>query len=168
MLSCLLALRDVVKERRLLHAPRHVLPSPDLYASAEEVHARDLYSDDPYDAPQSKSDRPRRRSSTQVRRQSVHLAVTLDDSHAEVKRSPHMHFPENSSLTSFQWPRWPPTPPDEKAQWIAPEQLQQLDDSWTRRRRLGLVGMLREDVFGGDWWKMAIPAVLFALQNNLM
>ncbi|KPV77036.1 uncharacterized protein RHOBADRAFT_34497, partial [Rhodotorula graminis WP1] len=33
---------------------------------------------------------------------------------------------------------------------------------------MGVVRMLWEDVFGGDWWKMAVPAVLFALQNNLI
>lgn len=31
-----------------------------------------------------------------------------------------------------------------------------------------VVRSLRQEVFGGDWLKMAVPAVLFAVQNNLM
>ncbi len=191
MLSLLLALRDVLNERQLLFKPRHNLPSPELYATGEQVHARDLYSDDPYDAPLSAklgsysltntpkaappSNHARRRSSAHV----PHLSVTLEldpkdpanqngmTTGREFRGTPKVHFPESSKLSSFQWP---PTPPDEKGAWIAPEVAKALSgpEGWTRRRRMGVLAMLREDVFGGDWWKMAIPAVLFALQNNLI
>jgi hypothetical protein len=45
-----------------------------------------------------------------------------------------------------------------------------LDDPqmWVRRRRMGVIKMMAEDIFGSDWWKMCVPAILFALQNNLM
>ena len=188
VLSCLLALRDVLKERELLFKPRHNLPSPELYATGNEVHAKDLYSDDPYDAPLSAkldsysfmrgpkpgSTHVRRRSSSQVN----HLSVTLEIDPADGSPNAQLghtngppklkvHFPETAKLSTFQWP---PTPPDEKAAWIAPEVAKAMADpaGWARRRRMGVLAMLNEDVFGSDWWKMAIPAVLFALQNNLM
>lgn len=189
VLSCLLALRDVLNERQLLFKPRHTLPSPELYAKGEELHAKDLhYSEDPYDAPLSAklanysfgTPSPRTPTalptpklppaSSHIRRRSSaktpNLSVTLD-LRGSTTATTRVHFPETSKLSSFQWP---PTPPDEKGAWIAPEVARAVaeQEGWTRRRRMGVVAMLREDVFGGDWWKMAIPAVLFALQNNLM
>ena len=82
-------------------------------------------------------------------------------------------FPENSTLNAFQWPRVALSPVlQEKDGSLpgSPEMVKLLTDPvlWTRRRRMGLRAMLWEDIFGSDWWKMGIPAVLFAVQNNLM
>lgn len=40
--------------------------------------------------------------------------------------------------------------------------------TWTERRELGIARLLIEDLFAADWWIMSIPAVLFAVQNNLL
>ncbi|KAK4052095.1 hypothetical protein OIV83_002389 [Microbotryomycetes sp. JL201] len=188
VLSVLLALRDASKERAALHKPRHTLPSPELYAMGDEILRKDLYSDDPYNSapPTIEIDRApeptsasharglsrnqlRRRSSAQAHMDT--LNVTLDV--INNKLAPRK-FPEYSSLHAFQWPR-PQLSPiiSEKC---TPENspnlevVQRLSDPelWIRRRRLGLPAMLWEDVFGSDWYKMAVPAVLFAVQNNLI
>lgn len=39
---------------------------------------------------------------------------------------------------------------------------------WVRRAELGVAFLLVEDIFSGDWWVMAIPAVLYAVQNNVL
>lgn len=39
---------------------------------------------------------------------------------------------------------------------------------WVRRAELGVASLLVEDIFSGDWWVMAIPAVLYAVQNNVL
>ncbi|KAK4050569.1 hypothetical protein OIO90_005036 [Microbotryomycetes sp. JL221] len=153
----------------------------------DEILRKDLYSDDPYNsAPPTieinSAPEPtalahsrgmsrnflRRRSSAQVQDS---LNVTLD--FANNKLAPRK-FPETSSLHAFQWPRPQLSPilsekctPENSPN---PEMVQRLSDPqlWTRRRRLGLPAMLWEDVFGSDWYKMAVPAVLFAVQNNLI
>ncbi|GAA5902970.1 hypothetical protein JCM6882_009659 [Rhodosporidiobolus microsporus] len=180
VLSLLLALRDTLKERATLLAPRHNLPSPELYASGEAVSDKDLWRDDPYDT-ESKPDDPLLSKQNRLRRRSSiarnpSFAVTLD---SDAPGSPGARFPEASSLATFQWPHKPISPIiHEKLGKVSPEGspspdpkvLKMLDDPvlWLRRRRMGVVRMLWEDIFGGDWWKMAVPAVLFALQNNLI
>ncbi|GAA5979075.1 hypothetical protein JCM10908_002796 [Rhodotorula pacifica] len=41
-------------------------------------------------------------------------------------------------------------------------------EQWAHRAQLGVVSTLMEDIFSGDWWMLAIPAVLYAVQNNLL
>ncbi|KDE08718.1 hypothetical protein MVLG_01173 [Microbotryum lychnidis-dioicae p1A1 Lamole] len=162
LLSLLLALRDVWKEREALLAPRHPLPSPELYSSGYE-NGKDKYSLPPDAAP------PESRRHTLRRRSS---AISLDlriEHHEKVRR-----MSGKSALAAFQWPRTMLFPvPDMKDSPLlcgSPEIVKRLNDPtlWTRRRRLGLRAMLWEDIFGSDWWKMGIPAVLFAVQNNLI
>ncbi|BGP13220.1 hypothetical protein JCM10213_005010 [Rhodosporidiobolus nylandii] len=181
VLSLLLALRDTVKERATLLRPRHPLPSPELYASGAAVSEKDFYRDDPHDTtpptdPLLPSRNRLRRRSSIARNPSFSIQLETDE-----PGSPRgsTRFPETSTLATFQWPHKPISPlVKEKLGKISPEGsptpdpkvLKMLDDPilWLRRRRLGVVGMLWEDVFGGDWWKMAVPAILFALQNNLI
>lgn len=186
-LSLLLALRDVYRERAALLAPRHNLPSPDLYNHPDDFYSKDLCApEDPFSQPEiridSVSPEPgafpnngafpnfnnnlRRRSSTFMPKHDT-LTVTMADGGSK--------FPM-SSLHAFQFPRAPLSPIfSEKGTPMidgsaSPDIVNMLSDPvlWTRRRRLGLRAMLWEDIFGSDWWKMAIPAVLFAVQNNLM
>ncbi|KAI5481071.1 UDP-galactose translocator, glycosyltransferase family 47 protein [Pseudohyphozyma bogoriensis] len=177
-LSFLLALRDTVRERRLLRRPVHNLPSPELYASGEEVHQGDLYKDDPYDVvpPYTPVAKPLPRNSlttsfNNLRRRSSALIPSLsitfegkpvDPSQEKTK----LRFPE---LATFAWPRPSLSPVlDEKE--ASPELLQLKSDEpvlWKRRNET-IAGLLYTDVFGSDWWKMALPAVLFAIQNNLI
>ncbi|KAM0751822.1 hypothetical protein T439DRAFT_342743 [Meredithblackwellia eburnea MCA 4105] len=179
ILSFLLALRDSVKEYRLLRRPVHTLPSPELYAAADEVHAKDLYCDDPYDVPAHGLQAPqhsplsvqpshhpknglRRRSSTVIPPQS--LEVTLDV--PGEKKGEKAKFPE---LANFSWAR-PSLASNLTEKEASPELLEvKFDDTllWKRRSET-VAGLLLMDIFGGDWWKMAIPAVLFAVQNNLI
>ncbi|GAA5974127.1 hypothetical protein JCM11641_003450 [Rhodosporidiobolus odoratus] len=180
VLSLLLALRDTIKEQATLFAPRHKLPSPELYASGAAASEKDLYRDDPYDttpppsAPLLQPNHLRRRSSV-ARNSTFSITLEMDDPSA----SGVTRFPESSSLASFKWPHKPISGQvTEKLRKISPDGvapadpkvLKLLDDPrlWLRRRRLGVVRMLWEDIFGGDWWRMAVPAVLFALQNNLI
>ncbi|KAK4705359.1 solute carrier family 35 (UDP-sugar transporter), member A1/2/3, partial [Phenoliferia sp. Uapishka_3] len=166
LLSFLLALRDTIKERRLLRRPVHTLPSPELYLGAEEVHARDLYCDDPYDKPKSAlslSNNPAnmlRRRSSFIPATTTTLDISLDDSDEKVR------FPE---LATFAWAR-PSLTLILSEKEASPELLEvKFDDTllWKRRNKT-VTGLLLLDIFGGDWWKMGIPAVLFALQNNLI
>ncbi|GAA6022753.1 hypothetical protein JCM8202_002765 [Rhodotorula sphaerocarpa] len=53
--------------------------------------------------------------------------------------------------------------PDEPEEELGSPEL-----AWARRRELGLARALVEEIFGPDWWIMAVPAVLFAIQNNLL
>ncbi|SGY68302.1 BQ5605_C004g02876 [Microbotryum silenes-dioicae] len=154
LLSLLLALRDVWKERETLLAPRHPLPSPELYSSGYE-NGKDKYSLPPDAAP------PESRRHTLRRRSS---AISLDlriEHHEKVRR-----MSGKSALAAFQWPRTMLFPvPDMKDSPLlcgSPEIVKRLNDPtlWTRRRRLGLRAMLWEDIFGSDWWKMGIPAIL--------
>ncbi|GAA5863321.1 hypothetical protein JCM1840_007486 [Sporobolomyces johnsonii] len=180
-LSLLLALRDTLKERATLLAPRHPLPSAALYARCQETQSKDHYND-PYHtlspatqaAPlPSRSNHLRRRSSQNAR---LSFSVTLDVSPSSVPNS--TRFSEASSLASFQWPH-KPFSLSEKLGKLKPESAEPVSDPavmkmladpkmWVRRRRLGAFRMLWEDIFGGDWWMMAGPAVLFAVQNNLI
>lgn len=179
VLSLLLALRDAWKERATLHAPRHTLPSPELYAAADEVHSKDLYADDPFDTKPTltvngqvpgsfpSSNNLRRRSSAIATHDT--LSVQMDGG----KGGRTKKFPENATLSAFQWPRVALSPVLQEKDGStpgSPEMVKLLTDPvlWTRRRRMGLRAMLWEDIFGSDWWKMGIPAVLFAVQNNLM
>ncbi|GAA6015564.1 hypothetical protein JCM10207_008127 [Rhodosporidiobolus poonsookiae] len=181
VLSLLLALRDTIKERATLHKPRHALPSPELYASGEALADKDMYKDDPYDTTSSadpllsQSNRLRRRSSIA---RAPSFSVTLEASDPGSPRGTS-RFPESSSLASFQWPHKPISPlvaeklgkgSPEGSPEPDPKVMRMLDDPvlWLRRRRMGVAKMLWEDIFGGDWYKMAVPAVLFALQNNLI
>ncbi|GJN87831.1 hypothetical protein Rhopal_000786-T1 [Rhodotorula paludigena] len=178
VLSLLLALRDTLKERATLLAPRHNLPSPELYAQSQPVDEKELWRDDPYDTtsqPSQRSDPVQSLANNLRRRSSIQRGPTFSVSFEGGGTT----FPERSSLATFQWPHKPISPAvAEKLGKISPEGspqpdlqvLKMLDDPrlWLRRRRLGVVGMLWEDIFGGDWWKMAVPAVLFALQNNLI
>ncbi|SCZ92521.1 BZ3500_MvSof-1268-A1-R1_Chr5-2g07939 [Microbotryum saponariae] len=162
LLSLLLALRDVWKERATLLAPRHALPSPELYSSGYE-NGKDKYSLPPDAAP------PESRRHT-LRRRSSAISLDLRIEHNEKVR----RLSGKSALAAFQWPRTMLSPvPDMKGSPLlcgSPEIVKRLNDPtlWTRRRRLGLRAMLWEDIFGSDWWKMGIPAVLFAVQNNLI
>ncbi|BGP37219.1 hypothetical protein JCM10449v2_001124 [Rhodotorula kratochvilovae] len=186
VLSLLLALRDTLKERATLLAPRHNLPSPELYAETSKLGEDDLWRNDPYDtSARDAAQRPllnthrnslRRRSSIQ---RGPSFAVTLDAPDEGPTTPLRTQFPERSTLATFQWPHKPISPMvAEKLGKVSPEGspqpdmqvLKLLDDPrlWLRRRRMGVVRMLWEDVFGGDWWKMAVPAVLFAVQNNLI
>lgn len=148
----------------------------------DEVYQKQgLYADDPYGAPtvtveglqESKvvSCNMIRRRSSQV------IPVTPPenlnpDPHGKVHKK---QLPSLSALKSFQWPSISlsrdfvekNSPELAKA---SPELVERLSDPmlWTRRRRLSPLAMLREDVFGSDWYMMAVPAVLFAVQNNLM
>ncbi|GAA6061178.1 hypothetical protein JCM10212_002391 [Sporobolomyces blumeae] len=188
IISLLLALRDTLKERAKLLAPRHPLPTPELYLTPSE---EDLLTPDPITPPRSISEassngRGHRRTSTLRRRSSVQLSqstldVTLDmDGDADGGKK----LPEFRSLAAFQWPHKPISPKlTEKLRKYArememgeKEEVQEplvrkiLDDPqmWVRRRRLGVLKMLVEDIFGSDWYKMCVPAILFALQNNLI
>ncbi|SCV72558.1 BQ2448_4095 [Microbotryum intermedium] len=162
LLSLLLALRDVWKERATLLAPRHALPSPELYSSGYES-GKDKYSLPPDAAP------PESRRHT-LRRRSSAISLDLRIEHNEKVRRKS----GKSALAAFQWPRAMLSPvPDMKESPLlcgSPDIVKRLNDPtlWTRRRRLGLRAMLWEDIFGSDWWKMGIPAVLFAVQNNLI
>ncbi|GAA5936902.1 hypothetical protein JCM3775_002739 [Rhodotorula graminis] len=189
VLSLVLALRDTLKERATLLAPRHALPSPELYSVATDVGVDDPAGKDPYDTtPSDASHRPllhaqhyqsrrslRRRSSARA----PSFSVTFDGPDSNPISPIRSQFPERSTLAKFQWPHKLISPTvAEKLGKVSPEGAPQpdpkvmrmLDDPrlWLRRRRMGVVRMLWEDVFGGDWWKMAVPAVLFALQNNLI
>lgn len=187
IISALLALRDTLKERATLLAPRHPLPTPELYMTPSE---EDLLTPDPITPPRSISEAPpgaaaprpdthlRRRSSANVQQT---LDVTLDFDEGP-HGTPAKKLPEFKTLASFQWPHKPISPRlTEKLRKYAKEmdsekEVQEplvrkiLDDPemWIRRRRMGVLKMLIEDVFGSDWWKMCVPAILFALQNNLM
>ncbi|GAA6029995.1 hypothetical protein JCM8097_009206 [Rhodosporidiobolus ruineniae] len=181
VLSLLLALRDTLKERATLLRPRHNLPSPELYAAGEAQIDKEFWRDDPHDTSSSPSDPLLSQQNRLRRRSSIHrtpsFAVTLDTGSPKSPRS--TRFPETSTLATFQWPHKPISPlVAEKLGKVSPEGsptpdpkvLKMLDDPvlWLRRRRMGVAAMLWEDIFGGDWWKMAVPAVLFALQNNLI
>lgn len=182
VLSIALAFRDVWKERATLRAPRHVLPSPELYARANEVYQKEgLYADDPYDAPvvtlDGLKEGPVISRNTLRRRSSQAFGPGTPDVLAFNSRdNPRKkQFPSLSSLKAFQWPSPSLSPivsekgsPDLTS--TSPEIVQRLNDPtlWIRRRRLSLRAMLWEDVFDSDWYMMAVPAVLFAVQNNLM
>ncbi|GAA5976880.1 hypothetical protein JCM5350_007276 [Sporobolomyces pararoseus] len=187
IISALLALRDTLKERATLLAPRHPLPTPELYMTPSE---EDLLTPDPITPPRSISEghppavapRPethlRRRSSANVQ-QSLNVTLEFDEGPLG---TPAKKLPEFRTLASFQWPHKPISPRlTEKLRKYAKEmdsekEVQEplvrkiLDDPemWVRRRRMGVIKMLMEDVFGSDWWKMCVPAILFALQNNLI
>ncbi|KAL8280688.1 hypothetical protein RQP46_007011 [Phenoliferia psychrophenolica] len=164
LLSFLLALRDTVNERRLLRRPVHILPSPELYDQAEEVHAKDLYCDDPYDPPTVKKGLLSAQN-TLRRRSSAFIPATLDVSLASSFKG-KLRFPE---LARFAWAR-PVLSPILSEKEASPELLEVKYDEtllWKRRNQT-VGGLLLMDIFGGDWWKMGIPAVLFAVQNNLI
>ncbi|BGP29323.1 hypothetical protein JCM10296v2_001062 [Rhodotorula toruloides] len=181
--SLLLALRDTLKERATLLAPRHNLPSPELYFQNEPKNEKELWRDDPYDTSRGDSARePLMGSRNQLRRRSSvtrppSLAITFDNGPLSPNTA---KFPERASFANFHWPTKPISGVvAEKLEKISmegvsvkpdPQVMRLLDDPmmWVRRRRLGIVRMLLEDIFGGDWWKMAVPAVLFAVQNNLI
>ncbi|GAA5923893.1 uncharacterized protein JCM15063_005492 [Sporobolomyces koalae] len=188
IISALLALRDTLKERATLLAPRHPLPTRELYMTSSE---EDLLSPDPITPPRSISEghrpapttRPdahlRRRSSANLQQT---LQVTLDMDGTGSASTPPKKLPEFKTLASFQWPHKPISPRlTEKLRKYAREMEDEkelaeplvrkiLDDPnmWVRRRRMGILRMLSEDIFGSDWFKMCVPAVLFALQNNLI
>ena len=135
------------------------------------MHKKDLYSD-PFDAPTTnpsaaashangrQNGHMRRRSSQQIPRNDLRLDVHIE--HDDQAAAP---LPQRS-LSNFSWPASPrlPSPPEAKRNDSPPVQ----DAKAIRRRRQNLLAMLFEDVFGSDWWRMAVPAVLFATQNNLM
>ena len=223
LLSVLLATYQVYCERRQLCAPRHNLPSPELYSTLAH-HDQATYLD-PYDSnpqlptPTLTPTRPHVRHSSlslahtrpHQRKRSDHVSshpartpdfTTLNvefahsgQAHAAAAPALPARPPEKVTLASYQWPQADQPSPraydDDKTKTPVLAQFYDSDDSfnppqpsptpspeivralsdpglWTRRRRLGLAHMLYEDIFGGDWWKMGIPAVLFALQNNLM
>ncbi|GAA5873279.1 hypothetical protein JCM3774_005930 [Rhodotorula dairenensis] len=56
---------------------------------------------------------------------------------------------------------------DEKVPPSASEEMQ-ARAHWVHRAELGVTSMLIEDIVSGDWWTMAIPAVLFAVENNVL
>ncbi|GAA5894456.1 uncharacterized protein JCM6883_002108 [Sporobolomyces salmoneus] len=187
IMSVLLALRDTLKERATLLAPRHPLPTPELYMTSSE---EDLLSPDPITPPRSISEaspsaRPPRPDTHLRRRSSANVQQTLDvtlDFDEGPLGPPSKKLPEFKTLASFQWPHKPISPRlTEKLRKYAREmdaekEVQEplvrkiLDDPqmWIRRRRMGVIKMLVEDVFGSDWYKMCVPAILFALQNNLI
>ncbi|GAA5887176.1 hypothetical protein JCM16303_002216 [Sporobolomyces ruberrimus] len=189
IISALLALRDTLKERATLLAPRHPLPTPELYLTPSE---EDLLTPDPITPPHSISEghptAPPPRPDTHLRRRSSAnaqqtLEVTLDLDDGPLGGSEKgKKLPEFKTLASFQWPHKPISPRlteklrkyakemDAEKEVQAPWVRKILDDPamWVRRRRMGVVKMMVEDIFGSDWYKMCVPAILFALQNNLI
>ena len=130
----------------------HPLPSPSLYAKADEVHRQSIYSDDPYDPPTSKFFKGLRRRSS-VLAQSLSLGISIVE---EEIRPP---------LSKFQWPSSPIAEAAfEKAGVVKVETKEGLRSYVAP----SILGMLRHDVFGEGCLTMTIPAILFAVQNNLM
>ena len=128
------------------------------------MHAKDLYCDDPYDPPSVKTALLVGQNVLR-RRSSVFIPATLDVSLASSFKG-KLRFPE---LARFAWAR-PVLSPILSEKEASPELLEVKYDEtllWKRRNET-VGGLLIMDIFGGDWWKMGIPAVLFAVQNNLM
>ena len=134
----------------------HTLPSPELYAAAEEVRAKDLYCNDPYDPPsaatnpvyatlasQVASNNLRRRSSAFIPATTT-LDITLDS-----PSKGKLRFPE---LARFAWAR-PALSPILSEKEASPELLEvKYDETLLWRRRNETVGgLLLLDIFGGDW-----------------
>lgn len=150
-LSLLLALRDIFKEREALRKLNiHALPSLELYAKADELHRHSLYADDPYDAPQRSLRNLRRRSSAI---QHFDLGISFVEKDCDVP------------LSQFQWPASPVLDAAfEKAGVIKVETKEGLRSYVPPT----VLGTLASDIFGDGWWYMAVPALLFAVQNNLI
>lgn len=55
----------------------------------------------------------------------------------------------------------------EKVTPVVSEEIQ-ATAHWVHRAEMGLAAMLLKDVVSGDCWMMAIPAVLFAVENNVL
>ncbi|KAK4702927.1 solute carrier family 35 (UDP-sugar transporter), member A1/2/3, partial [Phenoliferia sp. Uapishka_3] len=163
VISFLLALRDTINERRLLRRPVHKLPSPELYAGADEVYEKDIYREAPYDLPISSLNDSAKHSILRRRSSSIApatLGISLDCTQQK------MRFPE---LANFAWAR-PPLTPTLSGKEVPEELLELKFDEpllWKRRNET-ISGLLLVDIFGSDWYKMAVPAVLFAIQNNLI
>ena len=116
------------------------------------MHRASIYSDDPYDPPPSFMKGLRRRSS--VLAQSLSLGICIVEE--ESLRPP---------LSKFQFPSSPIAEAAfEKAGVVKVETKEGLRAYVPP----SIVGMLRHDVFGEGCLTMALPAILFAVQNNLM
>lgn len=150
LLSLLLALREIHLELGELRRPVHALPSPSLYAKAGELQRKSLYySDDPLErAPGGM----RRRSSA---RGSLSLDIINERTHAS-----------QVSLGAFAWPV---SPVLEEFLIHGGAVAVKDDRGRVQLRPPKLFSTLAADVFSpGDVVRMAIPAALFAAQNNLM
>lgn len=171
-LACSLAcaLLEARDEKEGLLKPMHALPSPALYAKAEDLLKTDLYSD-PFDSPETIEYLEKSTSSPSTpslrRRNSQHIAHHGLRLNFQIDR-PDVFTPTlpERSLNSFTWPA-SPKPSTPKAREDEPP-LYQHGDRAVRRRRKTIVCMLLEDVFTKEGWPITLPAVLYYAQSHLM
>lgn len=149
-----MAIRELFAERtQLKQLNFHPLPSPSLYAKADELHRASIYSDDPYDPPPSFMSIKGLRRRSSVLAQSLSLGISIVEE--ENLRPP---------LSKFQFPSSP----------IAEAAFEKAGVKVDTKEGIrvyvppSIVGMLHHDVFGEGCLTMMIPSILFAVQNNLM
>lgn len=175
VLSLLLALLEIIRERAALRKLNvHNLPSPELYGLAAEVQAVGLYADDPLDDP-PRSPLPvpsspsfprhlRRRStfrgfSSEENGMVAQMDVLIDDKTLLARE-------RQAVLSQYEWPKSPRLV--EAFEKAGVDMAEKPQEGIMNMLPIGVMRTMLSDLSSHGPWKMAVPAVLFAVQNNLM
>lgn len=155
-----MAARGVFLDQRALRQLRvHTLPSPKLFALADQVQAQGVYADSPRDGPSRIATPPAsptpqrthlRRRSTAFRIDTVFVLPTPGEEKARDTSE------RQAVLEQYHWP-------------LSPRLQDAFIQAGVERGELpSVVRTLMNDMTAAGWWQMMVPSLLFAVQNNLM